>query len=803
MKRGVLFAMIFLLLIGGGLFDDLSKLFRPDAAQALANTTVTSITPNVGGINGGTDVVILGLFGDTDNDAGTVTIGGVNCVIKGWGNTRIDCTTGAHAVGSVNVVVTPTANNGPAFTVTNGFTYAPMATAGSTLSLAVSQPTVEISPSITTGGLASGSSDVTVTTNYAGGYNLSIGSAPTAGDNTNSLVGAGDSIASTTGTITAPATLANNQWGFAVASGQTGNIASGFDASYATPTPAATSKWAAVPAVGSSAIIRNQMTASAGGGDSLNVYFGVKIDVNKPADTYTRDVMFTAVTNATVLAPTITAVTPNSGSIQGGNAVVISGTSLTSAHSVTIGGQSCTSLAIVSDNQVTCNAPTGNVGAKDVVVTNDAGSATLTGGYTYTDNELFSFDVNIPAGSLNFIVPVMHLLYGYSGAIAYNWTIDWGDGNTSTASGNSAYGAAGIPHNYSAAGIYVVTIRPTTNPVTGWMSAFGFDETTTGAGASTNQLKMTNLLTPFSSLGRIAREYEFFDTFLGITGGNIPATLLANFDTSQSTNFMMMFNDIFQNWASTTATIPAGLFRTLNTANGTNFSNTFDTVFAGWASTVVTIPTGLFSVVNTAKGTNFTNTFDSTFANWTTSTAATIPTGLFDTIDTSHGTMFANTFNSTFSSWLVALGATIPTGLFRTITTVNATSVQSMFAWTFNGWNATTAIPAGLFGSVTVTSAMTLATVFQSTFEWALLSINMTTTDIFAGANLSGITADNADSTLDHMFAYDTNATGLGQAFINRLGGWNPTARAYTFYVDGSWQVSGLSDYNTIDANWR
>lgn len=85
------------------------------------------------------------------------------------------------------------------------------------------------------------------------------------------------------------------------------------------------------------------------------------------------------------LSPTISNISPSTGSTTGGTAITITGTNFESTSTVTIGGASATSVTFVSSTSITCNTPAGTLGAKDVVVTNpDSGlSATSSGGFTY------------------------------------------------------------------------------------------------------------------------------------------------------------------------------------------------------------------------------------------------------------------------------------------------------------------------------------------------------------------------------------------------------------------------------------
>ena len=83
-------------------------------------------------------------------------------------------------------------------------------------------------------------------------------------------------------------------------------------------------------------------------------------------------------------APTVTAITPNSGTTNGGTAVTITGTGFLAGASVKLGGSSATGVTVVNSNAITAITPAHAAGAVSIVVTNtDAKSGTLTNGYTY------------------------------------------------------------------------------------------------------------------------------------------------------------------------------------------------------------------------------------------------------------------------------------------------------------------------------------------------------------------------------------------------------------------------------------
>ncbi len=84
-------------------------------------------------------------------------------------------------------------------------------------------------------------------------------------------------------------------------------------------------------------------------------------------------------------APTVTLITPNSGTTGGGSRVTITGTGFLAGASVSLGGTAATGVTVVNSTSITANTPPHAAGPVNVVVTNtDAQSGTLTNGYTYT-----------------------------------------------------------------------------------------------------------------------------------------------------------------------------------------------------------------------------------------------------------------------------------------------------------------------------------------------------------------------------------------------------------------------------------
>ena len=84
-------------------------------------------------------------------------------------------------------------------------------------------------------------------------------------------------------------------------------------------------------------------------------------------------------------APTVTSISPNSGTINGGTAVSITGTGFLAGATVSLGGTAATGVTVVNSTSITATTPAHAAGTVSVVVTNsDTQSGTLTQGFTYT-----------------------------------------------------------------------------------------------------------------------------------------------------------------------------------------------------------------------------------------------------------------------------------------------------------------------------------------------------------------------------------------------------------------------------------
>lgn len=82
--------------------------------------------------------------------------------------------------------------------------------------------------------------------------------------------------------------------------------------------------------------------------------------------------------------PTVTAVSPTSGTTAGGTSITITGTNFGNASAVTVGSAACTNVVVVSATSITCTTPAGTAGTASIVVTSS--------GQSNAANTLFTFN---------------------------------------------------------------------------------------------------------------------------------------------------------------------------------------------------------------------------------------------------------------------------------------------------------------------------------------------------------------------------------------------------------------------------
>jgi uncharacterized protein (TIGR03437 family) len=93
----------------------------------------------------------------------------------------------------------------------------------------------------------------------------------------------------------------------------------------------------------------------------------------------------------TIAPPTVTGVSPPSGSTAGGNSVTITGTNLLEAQTVTFGGTPAASFTVTNSTSITATAPANaTLGPASIIVTTLVGSNAANTLYTYVSPPIFT-----------------------------------------------------------------------------------------------------------------------------------------------------------------------------------------------------------------------------------------------------------------------------------------------------------------------------------------------------------------------------------------------------------------------------
>ncbi len=521
----------------------------------IAAPTVSGISPSAGPTAGGTSVTITGT---SFTGATSVTVGGAAATgVTVVNDTTITATTPAGTAGARDVVVTNTVGSG---TGTGLFTY-------------VAAPTVTgISPS---SGPSAGGTSVTITgTNFTGATSVTIGGAAA----TSVVV-----VNSTTITATTPAGSVGARDVAVTTTGGTGT-GTGLFTYIASPTVTGISPTGGPIAGGTSVTITGtnltgatSVTIGGSAATSVTVVNSTTITATTPSGTAgAKDVVVTTpggTGTGTSLytyyaTPTVSGISPSSGSTAGGTSVTITGTNLGGATSVTIGGAAATGVTVVNATTITATTPSGTAGARDVVVTTPGGSGTGTGLFTY-----------VVAPTVTGISP------------SYGTTTG---GTSVTITGTNFTGATSVTIG-GAAATSVVVVNPTTITATtpaGSAGARDIAVTTTG-GTGTGTGLFTYVTTPTVTGISPSSGLTAGGTSVTITGTSFTGATSVTIGGAAATNVTVVNN------TTITATTPAGtagaqdvvVTNTVGSGTGAGLF-TYSTATAPDAPTGVTVTAG-------------------------------------------------------------------------------------------------------------------------------------------------------------------------------------------------------------------
>ncbi len=343
-------------------------------ACVVAPPAITNIFPTEGPTAGGTSVTLTGL----NFTGSTLTVDGATVTPSSVTDNQIVFTTPAHAAGAIVVAVTTAGG-----TATTGYTY-------------VAAPTVTaVSP---TAGPTGGGTTVIIT-----GTNLSNATAVTFGGTaaTGYTVNGSTQITATApagspGTVDVRVTTAGGTSATSVADQYTYVAAPTVNAVTPTAGPTAGGTTVVITGTGFAAAPGTGAVRFGAANATYTINSNTQITATSPANSAgTYDVTVTtpggtSATNANdqftyVSAPSVTAISPTSGSTNGGQTVVITGTNLSGATNVTFGGTSATGYVVNSATQITATSPAGSSGTVNVRVTTVGGTSptAVANQYTY------------------------------------------------------------------------------------------------------------------------------------------------------------------------------------------------------------------------------------------------------------------------------------------------------------------------------------------------------------------------------------------------------------------------------------
>jgi len=265
--------------------------------------------------------------------------------------------------------------NGQSGSLASGFTY-------------VAPPTVtSVSPN---SGSTGGGTAVTITgTNFASGATVTFGS----NASTNVTV-----VNSTTITATTPAGSVGAVTVTVTVNGKGGSLASGYTYVVApavtavSPNSGSTGGGTAVTITGTNFASGATVTFGSNAATNVTVVNSTTITATTPAGSVGAVTVTVTVNGQSgslasgftyVAPPTVTSVSPNSGSTGGGTPVTITGTNFASGATVTFGSNAATNVTVVNSTTITATTPAGSVGAVTVTVTVNGQSGSLTNGFTY------------------------------------------------------------------------------------------------------------------------------------------------------------------------------------------------------------------------------------------------------------------------------------------------------------------------------------------------------------------------------------------------------------------------------------
>ena len=357
-------------------------------------TSVTTTDGAYGSSGGGDTVTISGSGFYDDIGSPTITIGAASCTAPTIVSTStITCTSGVNAAGLVSITITNADTQTD--TLVGGFTYTNLPTFISVLPVS--------------GSIAGGTVLVITGTNFTADTAVDIGGSTCLSlsfDSVSQITctspsGSSGSVAididnpgRPTVSTAAAYTYLNNGPSITSISPQGGAITGG-TAVTITGTdfdPTITDGDVVIGGINCTGVSAAATSITCTTGNHITAGFGDVVVTNSDAQ---ADTLATGYLYAQ--GPTLTSISPTSGSTAGGTTITLTGTDFAASAVITVGGVSCGSAVYTSATTMSCVTPVGTTGAADVVVTQFFQSSTLAGGFTYSAGATLAWQVGAGA----------------------------------------------------------------------------------------------------------------------------------------------------------------------------------------------------------------------------------------------------------------------------------------------------------------------------------------------------------------------------------------------------------------------
>ncbi|WP_248764995.1 putative Ig domain-containing protein [Pseudomonas protegens] len=377
--------------------------------------------------------------------------------------------------------------------------------------------------------------------------------------------------------------------------------------------------------------------------------------------------------------PTLTSVSPNSGSIAGATAVTLTGSNFTGATSVSFGGTAAPSYTVNNATTITATTPAHAAGAVNVTIITPGGSATLTNSYTYA----------VPAPTVG---PVSATVAANSNANPITLSLSGGAATSVAVASAASHGTA------TASGTSI-----SYTPTAGFSGSDSFTYTATNASGTSSPATVTitvsaptiNLSPGSLSNGTVNTAYSQTVSASGgtppynyaITGGSLPAGLVLNTSTglisgtpfgTGTFNLTVTATDAnnatgSRAYSLVVNSLAAPLASNVSTTVAANSSaNTIPLNITGGAPASVAVASAASHGTATASGTSITYTpaagfsgsdsftYTATNASGTSSPATVTITVGAPTINLGPGSLSNGTVNTAYSQTVSASGGTPP-----------------------------------------------------------------------------------------------------------------------------------------------